>query len=268
MYNAQKNINDELFFKENGYLIKKIQNIKSLNYIYKKFEKELYKEKKFKNKKIKLDKLHKIISKINLNSTRVSLIKKINQDQKFGLSYYNVAKETLDFLIGNEVAMQKNINISIQTPRDKDSMLSMHSDIHAGESPFEVVAWLPLTNVYSNSMSMFITKPKFNKTINRAVINSKNNISEIYKKNKKKFKFIKIKFGEILIFSPILLHGNITNKTDTTRISMNCRFKSLLSPYNVFSTTHRNIPHFFKPLTIKPMTKIGFNFIRKINEKK
>ena len=38
--------------------------------------------------------------------------------------------------------MQKNINVSIQTPRDKDSMLSMHSDIHAGESPFRVVAWL------------------------------------------------------------------------------------------------------------------------------
>ena len=125
-----------------------------------------------------------------------------------------------------------------------------------------------LTDVVSNSMSMFITKPKFNRVINKAVTSSKKNIEEIYKKNKKKFKFIKIKFGEILIFSPILLHGNTINETDTTRVSMNCRFKSLLSPYNVFSTTHRNIPHFFKPLTIKPMTKIGFNFIRKINEKK
>ena len=49
---------------------------------------------------------------------------------------------------------------------------------------------------------------------------------------------------------------------------LNCRFKSLLSPYDVFTKTHRNIPHFFKPLNIKPFTKIGFNFIKKINEKK
>lgn len=265
---VKKISNDELFFQENGYLIKKIEDIKSLNYIFKKFEEAIYLDKKIKNKKIKFNKLHKHINKSTLNNLRLSLIKKINQDHKFSNNYYNIAKNTLDFLIGNEVAMQKNINVSIQTPRDKDSMLSMHSDIHAGESPFEVVAWLPLTDVVSNSMSMFITKPKFNRVINKAVTSSKKNIEEIYKKNKKKFKFIKIKFGEILIFSPILLHGNTINETDTTRVSMNCRFKSLLSPYNVFSTTHRNIPHFFKPLTIKPMTRIGFNFIRKINEKK
>ena len=255
-----------IFFKKED--LKKIEDIKSLNYIFKKFENAIYLEKKLKNKKIRFNKLHKHINKLSLNNLRLSLIKKINQDHKFSNNYYNIAKNTLDFLIGNEVAMQKNINVSIQTPRDKDSMLSMHSDIHAGESPFEVVAWLPLTDVVSNSMSMFITKPKFNRVINKAVTSSKKNIEEIYKKNKKKFKFIKIKFGEILIFSPILLHGNTINETDTTRVSMNCRFKSLLSPYNVFSTTHRNIPHFFKPLTIKPMTRIGFNFIRKINEKK
>ena len=165
--------NDEQFFQENGYLIKKIEDIKSLNYIFRKFEAAIYLEKKLKNKKIKLNKLHKHINKLSLNNIRVSLIKKINRDHKFSTNYYNIAKNTLDFLIGNEVAMQKNINVSIQTPRDKDSMLSMHSDIHAGESPFEVVAWLPLTDVVSNSMSMFITKPKFNRVINKAVTSSK-----------------------------------------------------------------------------------------------
>ena len=64
-------------------------------------------------------------------------------------------------------------------------MLSMHSDIHAGESPFEVVAWLPLTDVDSNSMSMFITKPKFNKIINKAVTNSKKKLTKYIKKIKK-----------------------------------------------------------------------------------
>ena len=153
-----------------------VEDIKSLNYISKKFENSLFKEKKLRNKNISLNKLHKHINKISLNNMRISLIKKINQDHKFSYNYYNIAKSTLDYLIGNEVAMQKNINVSIQTPRDKDSMLSMHSDIHAGESPFEVVAWLPLTDVDSNSMSMFITKPKFNRVINKAVTISKKNI--------------------------------------------------------------------------------------------
>ena len=93
-------------------------------------------------------------------------------------------------------------------------------------------------------------------------------INQIYKKYKKKFKFLKIDFGQILIFSPILLHGNIVNKTPSTRIALNCRFKSLLSPFDVFQKTHRNIPHFFRPLNIKPLTKIGFNFINTIEKKR
>ena len=174
----------------------------------------------------------------------------------------------LEFLVGNELAMQKKINLSIQIPNDKDSMLPMHSDIYAGESPFEVVVWVPLTNVKNNSQSMFITTPKQNKIINNMITKSKKlTIQQIYKKYKKKFKFIKINYEEILIFSPILLHGNVINKTNETRVSLNCRFKSLLSPYDVFNKTHRNIPHFFKPLNIKPMTKVGFSFIKKINEK-
>ena len=69
--------------------------------------------------------------------------------------------------------MQSKINLSIQTPNDYDSMLPMHSDIYAGESPFEANLWIPLVNVKADSRSMFITSPKNNKKINRLVINTK-----------------------------------------------------------------------------------------------
>ena len=148
-------------------------------------------------------------------------------------------------------------------------MLPMHSDIYAGESPFEANLWIPLVNVEADSRSMFITSPKYNKKIDKIIRETRKlTILQIYNKNKKKFKFLKIRYGEVLVFSPVILHGNVVNKTKYTRFSLNCRFKSLLSPYDVFTKTHRNIPHFFKPLNIKPFTRIGFNFIKKINEKK
>ena len=116
---------------------------------------------------------------------------------------------------------------------------------------------------------MFITNPKDNIKINEEVTQTKSKtIMQIFNKYRDKFKFLEVKFGEILIFTPILLHGNVVNKTKETRISLNCRFKSLLSPYDVFSKTHRNIPHFYKPLNIKPLTSIGFNFINSVNKKK
>ena len=67
----------------------------------------------------------------------------------------------------------KKINLSIQIPHDTKSMLPMHSDIYAGESPFEVVIWIPLMDVKKSTHSMFITNPKDNIAINKAITKSK-----------------------------------------------------------------------------------------------
>ncbi len=264
--------NEIHFFQKNGYLIKKSSNQYSLNkiqdflyYIFSKNKKSIKLEKKINF----FQQLHKELPKSKLNEFRVNAIEKINKSKPFREWYYNSAKELLDSMVGNEIAMQKKINLSIQMPNDEKSMLPMHSDIYAGESPFEVVIWIPMMNVKKSSHSMFITNPRDNKKINEQITKNKNStILKIYNKYKKKFKFLKINYGEILIFSPIIQHGNIVNKTNETRVSLNCRFKSLLSPYDVFSKTHRNIPHFFEPHVIKPLTKIGFNFIEAINKKK
>ena len=113
---------------------------------------------------------------------------------------------------------------------------------------------------------MFFTNPKFNKKMNNLLLNTnKFTTKQMYLKNKSKFRFLNVKFGNILIFSPLILHGNTINKTVETRFSLNCRFKSLLSPYDVLKKSHRNIPNFYRPLNIKPMTKIGFNYIKKFS---
>ena len=86
---------------------------------------------------------------------------------------------------------------------------------------------------------------------------NKINIEKIDKKNKKK-KFLKMKYGQGLIFSHQLLHGNQVNFEKTTRWSMNCRFKSLLSPYG-----KKDIGETFIPMNILPATKLGFDYFEK-----
>ena len=264
-------------FQKNGYTVSKTKEQKALSYLQEKIlnfvlssDKNAKQNfKKYKNIKEYFSNLHKHVSLNKLNNLRVNVIKKMNRDEKFRENYYLVAKEGLDQLVGNELAMQNKLNLSLQMPHDKNSQLPMHSDIYAGESPFEVVVWIPLMDIKANNQSMYITNPKDNKIINKEVTTTKTKtLSQIYNKHKKKFKFLKINFGEILIFTPILQHGNVVNTTNTTRMSLNCRFKSLLSPYDVFSKTHRNIPHFYKPLQIKPMTRIGFNFINGVEANK
>ena len=160
-----------IFFQKNGYLIKKSKEFDSINYLQNKvFNLISKKNNNFNNlnksnKTVFFQKLHKYINKKKLNEIRLSVVNGINSDKKFYKSYYRSATEMLDGLVGNEIAIQKKINISIQIPNDEKSMLPMHSDIYAGESPFEVVVWIPLTNVKKSSHSMFITSPKENPKI-------------------------------------------------------------------------------------------------------
>ena len=37
--------------------------------------------------------------------------------------------------------MQRNINLSIQFPNDKGSLLPVHSDVWSGDSPYEINLW-------------------------------------------------------------------------------------------------------------------------------
>ena len=232
-----------------------------------------------KNKKIKVGKntpenitkifnnFHRLIKAKDINILRFDVYNRINTNIEFSEIYYQIFQECLDKLVGNELAMQKKINLSIQMPNDKDSLLDLHSDIYAGESPFQVVAWVPLVDVY-DTKSMFGAEIKYNKIMNRQLLDTdKFTTKEIYNKYKKKFKFFNLKFGDVLIFSPLMLHGNTINKTKETRFSLNCRFKSLLSPYDVIMISHRNIPNFYRPLNIKPLTKIGFNYIKRFHNK-
>ena len=73
--------------------------------------------------------------------------------------YYKISRRWLDSLIGNEVAMQLRVNLSIQLPKDNSSLLPLHSDVWSGDSPFETVVWIPLVNCYK-SKAMYILPPK------------------------------------------------------------------------------------------------------------
>ena len=71
----------------------------------------------------------------------------------------------------------------------------------------------------------------------------------------KKIKWLNIKYGQALIFSHQLMHGNKVNKTSETRWSFNCRFKSVMSPYD-----KKGIAETFLPIILRPVTKFGLMY--------
>ena len=179
----------------------------------------------------------------------------LNKQKKFLQNYFEIAKQQLEILCGNELAMQRKVNLSVQMPQDDSSLLPIHSDVWSGDSPYEINLWVPLVNCFKTK-SMYILKKKHNQNFFKAMKRGKYKSSkQIFNLIKSKLEFINIKYGEFLIFDQTLPHGNIVNTEQETRWSMNCRFKSIFSPYG-----DKKIGEFFTPITTRATTLIGQNF--------
>ena len=242
-------------FSKNGYYIFDIKD----KIILRKIKNKIIKKASIILKKRKIDKYQffnfsqNFISKNNLNSFRLKIYNKLNTDKNFLKNYYKMGREYIDLFCGNELAVQKKINLSIQLPNDSSSILPIHTDVWSGNSPFELVLWIPLVSV-SKTKSMFILSPKKNKYYFDNI--KKFNTSEkIYFHAKKDLKWLNVKFGQGLIFSQNLLHGNVVNEEKTTRWSFNCRFKSLFAPYDL-----KKYGEYFTSINMRQASIMGINY--------
>jgi len=244
-------------FLKTGYIIKKAEKKTALDYVNNFLKQSILRKLKIKKqpKNFSLNNFHEYVSTKELNSVRLELFTRMNKDKKFRNSIFLIAKETLHQLVGNELAMQNKINLSIQVPNDDSSLLPLHSDTWDGDSPFETVLWIPLVNCFKTK-SMFILKSskyeEFNKIYKSNKIKSVSNLHNVLKKD---LKFLKINYGNFLLFNQTLPHGNVVNKTKETRISLNCRFKGLFTPYS-----QKKLGGFFSPISIRPASKIGIKY--------
>ena len=177
----------------------------------------------------------------------------LNSDKKFIYNYFMTAQNELENICGNELAMQRKVSLSIQMPNDDSSLLPMHSDVWSGCSPFEVVLWIPLVDCKKTN-SIFFLPQKKSMLIQKKFKDLKD-LDQIESKYKKDIKFLDIKYGQGLIFSHQLLHGNVINKESTSRWSFNCRFKSVFSPYH-----EKTIGETFAPIYLRPASQFGLKF--------
>ena len=130
-------------FSKNGYFIFNINDKFNFNKIKNFLEKKnnlILKSKK----KIDFNNLHNHLKYNEVNNFRLKLFKDLNNQNWSMESYYKIFKEYLEIIVGNELVMQNQLNLSVQMPKDQSSVLPMHADSFNGESPYEVVAWLPV----------------------------------------------------------------------------------------------------------------------------
>ena len=243
-------------YLKDGYIIANIQNKEPLDWIkqfYIRFIKDYF-QKDLPNKDI-FNNFHKLIKIKDLNKFRLELIQELNKNKNFRKNYFNVASPFLNQIVGNELVMQNRVNLSIQLPKDKSSLLDVHADTWSGDSPFESVVWLPLVDCFKTK-SMFILPALKYRKISKLIQSSKfKNSSDLFPKIKNDIKWIKIKYGQVLIFNQCLPHGNLVNEEKETRWTMNCRFKGIFTPYG-----DKKLGEFFEPISLKAASKFAMKY--------
>ena len=245
-------------YQDQGYAIRTIENIEALDWIRNLFINLIRKNLTLKENVTDsdlFDLIHAELDITQLNDFRLALIQQMNETKGFRSRYYQIAKPYLDAIVGNELAIQSRVNLSIQLPGDDSSLLATHADTWSGDSPFEVVVWLPLVDCY-NTKSMYILPPKKNIDLNKNFEEmSGENSEDLFKSIEQDVHWIDINYGEVMVFNQSLPHGNRVNQENETRWTMNCRFKSLFSPYG-----DKKIGEFFEPITTRAASISGLNY--------
>ena len=201
---------------------------------------------------------HKFVPNDRLNDLRLTIFAEINKHADIRQRYFTLARQTLAALVGNELAMQNKVNMSVQQPNDESSVLPMHSDIWTGDSPFQVVLWVPLTDA-SDTNSMFFLPPNESREArHRVTAGEFKSMDQIESAYHSQMITMVVPYGKVLIFDSSCLHGNVLNETKTARWSINCRFTGLLTP---FTNPERRLGTYYLPITTRAATKMGLSIL-------
>ena len=202
-----------------------------------------------------LNRIHERVDGEKLNDLRLTVIREMNEEPWTRLAYFNTARRALEMIVGNELAMQLRINLSIQLPSDDSSLLPVHADAWSGDSPYEVVLWIPYVHVYGTKTMYILPRERDTEYQARMGELKLKSAEELYKTIEPELRWLDIPYGHVLMFTQNVMHGNVVNREKETRWSSNCRFKSVFSPY-----ADKKLGEFFEPILVRPATRIGASY--------
>jgi sporadic carbohydrate cluster 2OG-Fe(II) oxygenase len=204
-----------------------------------------------------LENIHEQVPVEKVNDLRLGMYREFNGHNWFRPTYFKLVRHLIESLVGNELAMQNRINFSIQMPNDHTSVLDLHADVFAGETPYQAVQWLPLVDVRATKSMFILERPKSDEAVARMKEFSEGGMTALYEAVKPDLKWLEIPYGKVLVFSPNALHGNVMNAEPETRWSLNCRYTGLFTPYGI---GERSLGPYYTPITPRPLTRIGMAY--------
>jgi sporadic carbohydrate cluster 2OG-Fe(II) oxygenase len=217
------NIFDEIV-KTKGYAIISIENMNIFESLKNSFIEKINIENKIKN----IDSLRKkmaTMSKSEINKIMVNLLSFSDASELMINSCKNIVKN----LCGDRLFIQRRAATIFNLPGKDQRRQWPHYELMSGISPFTYIMWAPFHDLDDDGGVFYMDQTISLKTIKKehkqGLVNGPLILNNYYNE-----KPLKLKYGEVVIFNPFILHGNINFSSDKARIACSVRFQSIKKP--------------------------------------
>ena len=179
-------------------------------------------------------------SKKNINSARRALVNmslaEINRLRINLLSLTNISEvmieccsSLVEALCGKDLFIQRRANIMFNVPGKEDLRVWSHYEVASGISPFTYALWAPLHDLADDGGVFFLDQKASINLMKReqtaGLVNGPIVLNMIVTQ-----KPIRLKFGQMVVFNPFILHGNVSFNSEFSRIGCSVRFQSSNKP--------------------------------------
>ena len=253
-----------------GYCVVDLVNTKTLKELRFSLEKEI--SILTKKKKFNLENYHKFIDD------------KIHEKVQWHLCNYfrkhkfchKIALEQIDLLrqiVGTDLLVQKDPFLRIARPNKENDNIGFHRDTVYGQSPYEISILITLVDLNAKECLKYLPRSHLKSDKKFHFLESVNSsVQKGSKKHKLGFpyspKIPKIKlsdfnspslqFGQAVIFSPSIVHGQKINKGKNTRFSFDFRVVNKFAPINIQTKSNRG----YEVLTQSGIQIVAEKFLR------
>ena len=165
------------------------------------------------------------MSLAEINRIRVSLLKHNNISDMVIESCADLVEK----LCGRDLFIQRRANVIFNIPGREGLRIWGHYEITSGISPFTYGIWAPFHDLEDDGGVYFLDQKLSMEIMQKEeAIGQVNGTSVLNMKEKPNP--VRLKFGQVIVFSPFVLHGNVFFNSELSRIGCSVRFQSCRSP--------------------------------------
>ena len=211
-------------FNGPGYSIENIQNME----VFENLRKTFIKKMGFDNNKDTINNIRQKmakLSKVEINKAMVNLLSFNEASEKMIQSCSNIVSE----LSGNEIIIQRRANTIFNVPGKDERRQWPHYELMSGISPFTYVIWAPFHDLDDDGGVYYVKQDESFDIIKKEEAQGLVNGPEILNMMNDQ-KPLKLKYGQVVVFNPFILHGNVEFNSSMARIACSVRFQNKNEP--------------------------------------